>query len=231
MLHGPGLLPRSGGKAKKLVVFIHGYGSNGNDLLSLAPHWSQEMPEVEFLAPNGPEAWEMHSSGYQWYGLKDYTIPAFRLGLGVVRPLLRDYLLKELSKRDLQPEDLALVGFSQGGVVALDMMFDLPGLGGIISYSGGFVPPKEGDPKPANFPKVLLVHGDMDMVLPYVYFLDAKKHLEDMGLQPHTLTCSGLGHSIDDEGLKMGSAFLKEVFDQPQSVIYMKQEEEDSDGE
>lgn len=223
MIKGPGLLPLSGAKAKKLVVLLHGYGSNGEDLLSLAPYWSKAMPDAEFLAPNGPEVWEAYASGYQWFSLKEFTSSYVRRGLTAVRPILKNYLLEALTERNLTPRDLAVVGFSQGGMVALEMMFALQNLRGIICYSGGFYPSLE-TPLREPHPQVLLVHGDADTVVPYVYFQEARGQLEKLGVHPQTLTCSGLGHSIDKEGIKVGGEFLTHLFDQEQPVIYMKQQ-------
>lgn len=212
MIKGPGLLPQSGRKAKNLVVLLHGYGSNGNDLLSLAPYWAQALPDTEFLAPNGREVWEAHPSGYQWFSLKEFTPTSVRAGLDLVQPHLKKYLQEELAARDLTPRDLVLVGFSQGGMVALEMMFSLPELGGIICYSGGFYPC--GAPLLEPHPEVLLVHGDADTAVPYDYFLEAQVQLKKLGLHPQTLTCSGMGHSIDEEGLKAGEKFLTHLFTQ-----------------
>jgi len=223
MIKGPGLLPQSGRKSKSLVVLLHGYGSNGDDLLSLAPYWSQAMPDTEFLAPNGPEAWEAYSSGYQWFSLKEFTFTSVRAGLDSARPHLKNYLLEALAVRDLTLRDLALVGFSQGGMVALDMMFALEGLGGAICYSGGFYPLPEMT-RPEPHPEILLVHGDADVVVPYSYFLEAHEQLKKLGLHPQTLTCPGLGHSIDEEGLKAGEKFLTRLFAEELPVIHMKQQ-------
>lgn len=213
MLIGPGLLPLSGGKAKKLVVLFHGYGSSGDDLISLAPYWSQIMPDTEFLAPNGLDVCESFSFGYQWFGLREFTSASVRSGLTIARPILTEYLRKMLVMRDLTPMDLAIAGFSQGGMVALDMAFALKGLRGAICYSGGFYPfPDMSPPEPQ--PKILLVHGDADTCVPYNYFLDSQEQLQELGLHPQTLTCSGLGHSIDEEGLKRGGEFLVHLFGQ-----------------
>jgi phospholipase/carboxylesterase len=211
MLTGPRLLPRSGGKAKKLVVFCHGYGSNGDDLISLAPHWAPTLPDVEFLSPNAPQVFESYSSGYQWFSLREFTSEFIRSGLDQATPILRDFLLHELYVRNLTPEDLAIVGFSQGGMIALDVMFLLPGIAGIICYSGAFYPRQSATiNKP--YPNVLLAHGDNDDVVPYDYFLESHNNLVKLGVQPQTLTCSGLGHSIDSEGLNTGGTFLSNLF-------------------
>jgi phospholipase/carboxylesterase len=223
MIKGSGLTPHSGRKAKNLVILLHGYGSSGDDLISLAPYWSKMMPDTEFLAPNGTEAWEGYASGYQWFSLKEFTPTSVRAGLSSAQPHLKQYILESLAARNLSPRELAIVGFSQGSMVALDMMFALPDLGGIISYSGGFYPSETPLPhKP--YPKILLVHGDADSVVPYDYFLEAEAQLKKLGLSPQTLTCSGLGHSIDEEGLKAGGNFLTQLFAQGQPVIHMKQQ-------
>ena len=223
MIKGPGLLPRSGQKAKNLVVLLHGYGSNGDDLISLAPYWSKMMPDTEFLAPNGPDVCESFSFGYQWFGLREFTPSYVRTGLDAARPILRKYFLEILAERSLTPKDLAIVGFSQGGMVALDMVFALKSLRGAICYSGGFYPFSEMSLS-APQPEILLVHGDADTCVPYVSFLDAQRDLKKLGLHPQTLTCAGLGHSIDEEGLKAGGEFLTHLFAQEQPVIQMKQQ-------
>lgn len=212
MLKGPSLLPPSTGKPKKLVVFFHGYGSNGDDLLSLASSWAPLMPDVEFIAPHGPDVCESYALGYQWFSLKEFTTSHVTAGLLAIRPLLKNYLITLLKDRDLTPQDLALVGFSQGGMVALDMLFVLEGLEGIISYSGGFYPPFPEKPLLSPYPQVLLVHGKNDTIVPYAHFLEAQHQLEHRGLYAQTLTSEHLGHSIDEQGIKKGGEFLTHIF-------------------
>lgn len=211
MLEGPSLLPLSGKKAKKLVVFCHGYGSNGQDLLSLAPYWSRILPEVEFLSPNAPEIWEAHPVGYQWFSLKEFTPQAIRIGLNKAIPVLQEFILQALDARNLTPADLAIVGFSQGGMMALEMMFALKNLKGVICYSGGFYPSALLTPITGHRPELLLVHGDEDTVVPYEFLSESQEQLRKLGFDPQILTCSGLGHSIDEEGLKTGGKFLGDV--------------------
>ncbi|MBM3632604.1 MAG: phospholipase [Alphaproteobacteria bacterium] len=211
MLEGPSLLPLSGKKAKKLVVFCHGYGSNGQDLLSLAPYWSRILPEVEFISPNAPEIGEAYPAGYQWFSLKEFTPQAIRIGLNKAVPVLQEFILQALEKRNLTPADLAIVGFSQGGMIALEMIFALPDLKGVISYSGGFYPSVLLTPITGQRTEILLVHGNEDTVVPYEFLSESQEHLRKLGFDPHTLTCSGLGHSIDEEGLKAGGKFLADV--------------------
>ena len=211
MLKRYSLSPASGGKAKKLVVLFHGYGSSGQDLLKVAQRWSPLLPETEFLVPNGPEACESHPAGFQWFGLGDFTPPIMRARLDKVGPFIKSYLQKCVEERGLNLSDLAIGGFSQGGMLALEMIFAAPGIRGAICYSGGLYPP-DGSVKPSPHTKVLLIHGDEDMAVPYSYFKDACYHLEKLGVTPQTLTCKGLGHSIDMEGVTCGGKFLRNIF-------------------
>jgi phospholipase/carboxylesterase len=222
MLKEHAVLPRSGKVAQQLIVFIHGYGADGKNLLDLAGYWAPLLPDAEFLAPDAPDMCEANPFGYQWFGLQDITPYDVRAGLDLARPVLQRYILEALRVRGLGPSDLALVGFSQGAMLALEMMFALKGLKGVIAYSGAFYPPIAtllSDPHP----EVLLVHGNLDMVVPYGAFAEAQKHLKQFGVMPQALTCPGLGHSIDGEGIDVGGQFLTRLFSQEQSVIYMKQ--------
>jgi phospholipase/carboxylesterase len=222
MLKGHGVLPQSGKSARQLVIFIHGYGADGNNLLDLAQYWSPLLPDAEFLAPDAPDICEANPFGYQWFGLQDITPYNVRPGLDIARPVLQKYILEALRERDLSPSDLTLVGFSQGAMLALEMMFALKGLKGVIAYSGAFYPPIA-TLLPDPHPDVLLVHGNLDMVVPYSALIEAQKYLKQFGVSPQTLTCSGLGHSIDEEGIDVGGQFLTHLFTQEQPVIYMKQ--------
>lgn len=211
MLSGPQRVCKSGSSPKKLVVLLHGYGANGENLIDLADMWAASLPEVEFHAPNAPESCESVPFGYQWFGLKDFSPFNMRAGLDKAAPLLKAYLEDLLRTRHLKSSDLILVGFSQGTMIALEMMFHLPGLRGTLGYSGAFYPPAA----PLNLvskPDVFLVHGTADMVVPYPMMMEGANQLQRLGLTPKTHTCHGLGHSIDLEGISLGGQFLTRVF-------------------
>lgn len=217
MLSGPSIPPKSGGQPKQLVVILHGYGADGENLIDLGQYWSDQMPDAEFVAPNGIEPCEM-GIGYQWFGLKDFTPFNVRAGLDRVTPVVAKWIKAELHKRSLPIEALSLVGFSQGTMLSLDLMFHLNGVKNVLGYSGAFYPPVAKtltEPRP----NVMLIHGDMDMVVPYLAFNEALKNLCHYSLNPEKLTCSGLGHSIDMQGLQAGGQFLKNGYAQADSVI------------
>ncbi len=217
MLSGPSIPPKSGGQPRQLVVILHGYGADGENLVDLGQSWSEMLPDAEFVVPNGIEPCEM-GIGYQWFGLRDYTPFNIRAGLDRTTPLVAKWIKAELQARSLPLEALSLVGFSQGTMLSLDLMFHLQGVKNILGYSGAFYPPVAKTLSDSR-PNVMLVHGDMDMVVPYMAFNEALKNLCHYNLNPESLTCSGLGHSIDMQGLQAGGHFLKNGYASADSVI------------
>src|SRR5262245_29257279 len=119
-LDGPKAAPKSGAKPKQLVVFLHGYGSNGDDLISLAPYWADLLPDAEFVSPNAPFPCEQNPfGGYQWFGFEDRS-PDMMLGATRTAAAILDaFLDAALKSRGLDESKLALVGFSQGTMMSL----------------------------------------------------------------------------------------------------------------
>lgn len=205
---GPSLPSKNGRKPEQLVVFLHGYGADGANLIDIGEFWADALPSAEFMAPNGIEPCEM-GFGYQWFGLKDFSPFNIRAGLDRITPIAAKYLKIMLHERGLSVLDLCLVGFSQGTMLALDLMFHLPEIKAVLGYSGAFYPPVGGHLLEPH-PHVCLIHGDMDTVVPYVACIEAEKNLKKFGLTPTVHVSHGLGHSIDMDGLKKGGKFLVE---------------------
>ncbi|WP_032113115.1 alpha/beta hydrolase [Candidatus Paracaedibacter symbiosus] len=218
MLSGPQKKSKSGVSPKKLVVLLHGYGANGDNLIDLADMWAASLPDVEFHAPNAHEPCESVPFGYQWFGLTDFNPFNMRAGLERAAPILCEYLEHLLRSRDLTSSDLSLVGFSQGTMLALEMLFHLPGLKAVLGYSGAFYPPLSAPEAGVSKAEVLLVHGTADMVVPYAMMGESANQLHHLGFTPKTHTCHGLGHSIDLEGISLGGQFLGQVFSSIQNT-------------
>jgi len=210
VLSGPKIISKPQDPVSKLVVFLHGYGSSGDDLIGLAEFWEHFLPSTIFISPNGPEKCDTYPIGYQWYGIPDFTPANMRLGLDRIRPVLTEYLKSLLIQYKLSPQDLALIGFSQGGIVALEMLFSLPNINSIISYSGAFFPPTE-KPTVQTSTNVMLVHGNMDTVVPYSAFFQAEQDLKSLGINVTSHTCPNIGHTIDTDGIHTGGHFLKQT--------------------
>jgi phospholipase/carboxylesterase len=217
MLFGPNLPPKNGGKPRQLVVLLHGYGADGANLIEMGEVWADLLPEAEFIAPNGIEPCEL-GIGYQWFGLQDFSPFNVRAGLDRVTPIIAKQLHLWLHERGLSSTDLCLVGFSQGTMLALDLLFHLPSIKAIVGYSGAFYPPVAGQVK-QPLPSVCLIHGDMDPLVPYLAFQEAQKNLKKYGITPVTHPCRGLGHAIDEKGLNWGVQFLVEKVSASDSVI------------
>ena len=206
-------LPRSNGSPRQLVVFLHGYRSRGEDLLPLANEWSELLPDAEFVAPNGPLGKGAFSKTYGWFEWIDFNEANVRPGLRKVTPLVANGLKAYLAECNLTTRDLAIVGFSQGTMLALDLLFHLPGVRCLIGYSGAFYPPRSGGSMSVS--NIMLVHGDKDQGVPYRFFLEAESRLKQFGLMPSVVTCKGLGHEIGEQGIRAGGEFLVRNFNHP----------------
>jgi phospholipase/carboxylesterase len=190
-LDGPRLAPRSG-TAKQLVVFLHGYGADGNDLIDIGQAWRQWLPDAAFASPDAPEPCAEAPMGRQWFRI-DRSDPSGRWkGVTSVAPIVHRFLDEELKRHGLPPSALALVGFSQGTMVGMHVGLrrTTPPLA-IVGYSGRLTAPNQ-----TNFaamkdeiisrPPVLLIHGDMDMVVPPDSLELSAKGLQILGIDAET---------------------------------------------
>lgn len=217
MIDGPRIAPRSG-TAKQLVVFLHGYGANGDDLISLGREWQGLLPDAAFVSPNAPEGVPGYPAGRQWFGLTFRDPDERWRGVTKARPVLDEFLDAELARHSLPPSALALVGFSQGTMMALHTGLRRSALAAIVGYSGVLVTPtnQETAAKMAEEiqvkPPVLLVHGDQDEVIPAQALFASAQGLGGMGVAVEWHLSQGIGHGIDGDGLRLGGAFLRKAF-------------------
>jgi len=213
-LDGPSLAPASGGEPRQIVILVHGYGSNGADLIGLAPHWRTTLPDALFVAPNAPERCPGMPGGYQWWGLTMVDRPADRsAGAARAAPALDAFIDRQLALHGLAEDKLALVGFSQGTMMALQVGPRRERrLAGILGYSGMLVGAERLAEEVRTRPPILLVHGAADPTIPVAALHQARKELERLGFEIGAHVSPGLGHSVDAAGLELGRTFLRDVF-------------------
>lgn len=212
LIDGPRIAPRSG-SAKKLVVLFHGYGSNGQDLAGLAQHWAGSFPDVAWASPNAPEPVPGAPGGYQWFPISRLDPDLMEAGARSAAPTAQHFLDSELRRWSLTGEDLILVGFSQGTMMALHCgLRRETGPAGIIGYSGALAGAERLKQEITAKPPVLLVHGDRDDVLPPAMTLMAAQGLAAAGAGAEFHLSPGLPHSIGQDGLELGARFLKAAF-------------------
>lgn len=212
-LSGPRLLPQSGERPRKLVVFLHGYGADGNDLIDIGRLWAPILPQAAFSSPNAVEPCAGAPMGRQWFSLTFRDQEEIWRGVQATRPILAQFLESELSEFGLIGKDLALVGFSQGTMMALDAATRFPaGIAGVVGYSGLLAGAKYLAEELRRRPPVLLVHGERDQVIPVQALRYSAEALAGAGLSVEAHVRPLLGHGIDQEGLRLGVQFLQRVF-------------------
>ncbi len=210
---GPAMPPASGGKAKQLVVFLHGVGADGNDLIGLAPMFAQALPDAAFLSPNAPYAFDMAPYGRQWFSLQNLSNATALAGVKKAAPILDAYLDAALAERGLSDKDLALVGFSQGTMMSLHVgLRRAQPVAAVVGFSGRLIAPELLGRELKSKPRVLLIHGDADPVVPFVSMRFGEEALAGEGVEVKAIQRPGLGHGIDDEGLRAGIDFVARAF-------------------
>ena len=209
-LNGPALAPASG-VVKRLVIFLHGYGADGNDLLSLAE--MMELPDTQFISPHAPFPCEMSPFGRQWFSLADRAPGPMLAGAMTAAPILNAFIDAQMARYSLQANQVALIGFSQGSMMAMYAALRRPDtVAGIVAYSGALIGGDLLGGEATAKPPICLIHGTADEVVPFVAMQAAERQLTAAGIRIEAYARPRLGHGIDPEGIEFASAFLKKVF-------------------
>jgi phospholipase/carboxylesterase len=220
---GPRIEARSG-RAQQLVVFLHGYGADGKDLIELGQQWRAILPDAVFVAPHAAERCPASPMGRQWFALSNRSPDDPRGaadrwdGVRSARPLIDEFLDAELAKLGLDESRLALVGFSQGAMMAMHVGFRRgKAPAAIVSFSGLLVGPEHLAEAKARNPRgepppILLVHGDQDPMIPVDAMFIAMNELAAAEIPNQWHLSMGVGHGIDASALRHGGLFLAKAF-------------------
>ncbi len=209
-LNGP-RRPAASGTARSLVVLLHGYGADGEDLIGLGDALAGVLPDAVFIAPNAPEPCRVNPMGRQWFpiswidGCSEAEMTA---GFAASAQLLQAWLAETMAAEGVSPAATALVGFSQGTMMSLHVGPRLTEpLAGVVGFSGRLADPAQ---KPTSLPPVLLVHGDRDEVIPVAALDEARAGLAAHGFAVRWHVSRGVGHGIAPDGLQLAARFLAE---------------------
>jgi phospholipase/carboxylesterase len=194
--------------AKALVIFLHGVGSNGDDLAVLGQHWASLLPDVAFASPNAPYPFE-HAMGYQWFSLTGITTENRPSRVREARAAFDETLQQLMAQHGMADawDKVILVGFSQGSIMALDALASgrYP-LAGVVAFSGRLS--FDGALTPQQHTPALLIHGKVDGVIPYSETESAVQRLQDAGLVVEARYEAATGHTISSQGALQAATFI-----------------------
>ncbi len=210
-LDGPRLPPASGKAPRHLVILLHGYGADGNDLIGLGREWARALPDAAFVSPHAPEPCAANPfGGRQWFPLTFRDPGEYIRGVSAASPALRHFIAEEADALKLPLSAVALAGFSQGTMMALHVGLRLNGqLAAIVGFSGHLAGAEHLPAEITARPPVLLVHGTDDEVIPVEAIHHARQVLAAAHVPVEWMVRPGLGHGIDGEGLRAAGLFLR----------------------
>ena len=200
---------------KYLVVLLHGYGANATDLIELSDFFNEALPDSHFLAPNAIENWEGgFPDSYQWFSLSNgferKSLEEISGNIKSSNDTLRQYIDAKLQELNLQAENLFLIGFSQGAMMAKYQALTNPKkIAGVIGFSGKLISPELTGEKILSKPKICMIHGREDMVVDFDNFLASQEAMKSLNIEFEAHALNNLGHSINMEGIKIACDFLK----------------------
>jgi phospholipase/carboxylesterase len=210
MIDGPRLPPASGGKSTSLIVFLHGYGADGNDLIGIGREWARTLPHTAFVSPHAPQPCAGAPMGRQWFALTMRDPHEYARGVALAGPQLDGFLDAELARHGLDESACALVGFSQGTMMALHVGPQRPRrLAAILGYSGLLADPAALKQAAVQKPPIMLIHGDRDELIPVAAIFSAAQGLAAAEIPVEWHISSGIPHGIGPDGLELGLAFLR----------------------
>ena len=202
--------PISNRKPKNIVILCHGYGGDGKDISILANYWKNYLPETMFLCPDAPEKCAVSSQGFQWFDLMDQTKEQILSKSLIAENILTKYIENVCKEFDLLFDKISLCGFSQGCMISLQTAIKRKDkINSIIGYSGRIIDTEHLDKNIVSRPNIILMHGDIDQVVPIDGLLEAKNFFSKNNYEIETQIFKNCEHRIPTEGSSLGLQFIK----------------------
>ena len=210
ILEATSISPLSKNKPRQAIILCHGYGGNGKDISALAINWQRFLPDAIFLCPNAPEVCTVNPQGYQWFDLKSEKKEIILEKSLIAEEKLNTFLDQVFNNYQLESSNLALVGFSQGCMIGIQVgLKKKEQINCLIGYSGKVINQKHLSDNINSKPKIFLMHGANDTIVPPIHLLEAKEYLKNNNINIKTKIFKNCEHKIPIEGSSLGLAFLK----------------------
>mgnify|MGYP001486030751 CR=1 FL=1 len=202
--------PLSKNKPMQIITLLHGYGGDGKDISTLAINWQRFLPDAVFLSPNAPEICSINPGGFQWFDLSSEKEEIILEKSLIAEEKLNKFLNQIFDNFQLEPKNLALVGFSQGCMMCVQTgLKKKEKINCLIGYSGKIINKKHLSDNINSKPKIFLMHGENDTIVSPTCLLEAKEYLKKHGINPKTKMFKNCEHKIPVEGSSLGLEFLK----------------------
>ena len=210
ILESASVSPLSKNKPRQAVILCHGYGGDGKDICALAINWQRFLPDAVFLCPNAPEVCAVNPQGFQWFDLMSEDKEIILEKSLIAEEKLNTFLDQVSNNFQLEPFNLALVGFSQGSMISIQVALKKKEqINCLIGYSGKIINQKHLSDNINSKPKIFLMHGANDTIVPTTHLLEAKEYLKKHGINTKTKMFKNCEHKIPVEGSSLGLGFLK----------------------
>ena len=196
----------------KLIFILHGYGADSNDLFSIATYWQRFLPDAFFCVPNAPNSCQVNPAGFEWFDLMQTDNDKITQESLVSLEKLQETIDQKLDDLKIEHNKLILVGFSQGTMMSLHVgLRRKSDIGGIVGFSGAMTLPENWEAEITSKPPVLLVHGDVDNVVPVQMMHEAFIALKEFGIDVENHVSPSVMHNIGPDGLQKAMEFLAKV--------------------
>ena len=198
---------------KNAVILLHGYGGDGKDISMLSLNWKRHMPNTVFICPNGHETCSINPSGYQWFDLTKED-PEYILQQSIKAENKINQFIREIRKEfNLTNNQICLSGFSQGCMMSLNVGLTAEeNFSCIVGFSGKIIDKDNLKDRIKNSTNTLLIHGDMDQVVPSIHLLEAKDFLIRNNVEVQTLLIKNCDHHIPIEASSTALNYILKKF-------------------